>query len=311
MMLRYFIFVFFIIAVLGCNNTEKIKKDKIQILTTTTPVKDIAEYIAGDKADVQVLMTAGADPHLYKASENDLNKINNADIIMFNGLHLEGRLEEIFSKMSSKITTINISESLPHDDLLHAHHHHDGEHHNHAHDPHFWLDVNLYKIAAESFYKAIAEFDSINKNYYQTNFINFSDKLDELDALIRNKIDSVPIEKKYLITAHNAYNYFSRTYGIKSIGIQGVSTSHQAGASEISNLAEFITENKIPAVFFEKGISHKSVEALKEAVNSKISEDEYFDFTVETLQNPGSYEGNYIDMMKNNVEIISKALKND
>ncbi len=313
-MIRYFIIFVALFALFSCNESEKIQKQdsQIRILATTTPVRDIAVHIAGDLAQVDVLMTAGADPHLFKASENDLNKINNADVILYNGLHLEGRLEEIFNKMEGKTKIFNVSKSIPHDKLIHASHNHDDGHNHshHSHDPHFWLDVNLYKIAAEKFADFMSKYDMENSEKYVSNYVNFSEKLSKLDKYIKSRIDSIPEQNRYLITAHNAYNYFSVAYNIESIGIQGVSTSHQAGASNISSLADFIAENKIPAVFYETGISGKSVEALKEAVKSRYTADDNEKrFKTETLINPGSYEGDYLDMMINNIDKIYTALK--
>lgn len=322
-MKHYFIFFLFIL-VISCNDNKNqeptdINNNKLNIVVTTYPIKDLVENIVGDKAVVTSLLAAGVDPHLYKASEKDLNKLNNADIIVYNGLHLEGRLEDVLKKIGSKTVTINLSEGIDESELLKSASSHDDHDHGHEHghsheeyDPHIWLDINIWKNVASDFARTLIKIDEKNEVSYKENLNNYLSELDSLYIFIQTEINKIPIEKRILITSHNAYSYFGRGFGLETIGIQGISTSHQAGAYDISKLSQFIIDNKLPSIFTEKSVSQKSAIALQEAVNSRDYKNIIgTELKIIELENAGAFSGSYIDMMKNNTIKIVKALANE
>lgn len=287
--------------------TQKLKKfetRKIRIIATTTLVADMVKNIGGDKVEVISLMGAGIDPHLYKASENDIIRIIESDIIIYSGLHLEGKMQSVFRKMEKgKFNTMAVTDGIAQNELIRV------DENNKEYDPHFWFSIRLWKEASTHIQKTLSKFDSINSSYYCKNLENYLITLDSLDQWIRNEISKIPVEQRVLITAHDAFNYFGREYGFEVLGLQGLNTSAEAGIRDVQNLAGIIADRQIKAVFIETSLSHRNVEALKEAVKSR-------GFTVniggelfsDSLGDIEDETGTYIGMFKHNINVIVNAL---
>ena len=217
----------------ACNNeSEKNLKtsntphsDRIQIVTTISQIGDPIELIGGDRVDVESLMGPGVDPHLYKATQGDINKLQNADIIFYNGLHLEGNMGEIFAKMSETKTTVGLGESLDKEKLLM-----DEEG---AIDPHIWFDIDLWKEALDVAVEELKKLSPDDADYFEENKQKYFSQLDELKKEAVEKLSSIPEEQRVLVTAHDAFGYFGRMYDIEVIGLQGLSTEDEVGLSDI------------------------------------------------------------------------------
>lgn len=288
----------------SCNNTKE-DSGKLKIVTTTSMLTDLVKNIGGDVVEVQGLMGAGVDPHLYKASEGDVSKLSNADVIFYSGLHLEGKLVDVFERMQSQNkTTISLGESLDKNKLISS------ELFASNYDPHVWFNVQFFKQFADKVTEVLIEADPENAEIFKQNSNNYQKQLEVLDAEIREIIATLPKEKRILVTAHDAFNYFGNEYGFEVVGLQGISTATEAGVQDVQRLSDFIIENKVKAIFIESSVPRRTIEALQAAVISKthdvaIGGSLYSD----ALGNAGTEEGTYIGMFKYNVKTIVQALQ--
>ena len=275
---------------------------KIKLTATIGMVADIAKVVGGNEVDVQALMGAGVDPHLYRASAGDMEKLQKADIIFYSGLHLEAKMGEVLQKISSTRKTVAVAESIPKEYLL--------PFEESEFDPHVWFDVKLWKYATESVYKTLAEFAPQKKEVFKENYEFYLARLNELDEFIKKRASEIPQEKRVLVTAHDAFNYFSKAYGFEVRGLQGISTVSEAGAKDVQELADFITKRKLPAIFVESSVPEKNVKALQEAVKARG-----YDVSIggelfsDAMGDEGSFEGTYIGMLTHNINTIIDALK--
>ena len=289
----------------GQDGKTRNENEKLKVVTTTTMVTDLLTQLAGNKIELNGLMGPGVDPHLYKASEGDVAKLFNADIIFYNGLHLEGKMVEIFEKMQEQGKhTFAVAEAIPESDLITV------DASSSHHDPHIWFSVSNWKLVASYVTQQLIKRDQKNLDYYDANLKKYLSELEKLSEFNIEKIAQVPDAKRVLITAHDAFEYFGREYGFEVKGLQGISTVSEAGAADVKNLANFIAERKIPALFIESSVPHRNIEALQAAVESrgfdvKIGGELFSD----ALGSAGTPEGTYIGMYKHNMSTISDALK--
>ncbi|AUC74839.1 metal ABC transporter solute-binding protein, Zn/Mn family [Olleya sp. Bg11-27] len=290
---------------LGACNSKSKDNGKLNIVTTTTMLTDLVRNIGGDSINVNGLMGSGVDPHLYKASEGDVTKLVDADIIFFNGLHLEGKLVEVFEKMGSKTKTpIALADVIDKTTLIGS------EYFASNYDPHVWFNITYFKQFAIKVAAVLSEKDAKNADYYNANATAFLSKLDTLENTVKSKIETLPADKRILVTAHDAFNYFGKSYGFEVVGLQGISTATEAGVKDVQNLANFIIENKVNAIFIESSVPKRTIEALQEAVKSK-GHDVQIGGTLysDALGSAGTIEGTYIGMFEYNLNTIVNALK--
>ncbi|MFY0600692.1 MAG: zinc ABC transporter substrate-binding protein [Cyclobacteriaceae bacterium] len=289
----------------GCEVKEK-KSDssKLQILTTTGMLYDAVTNIAKDKVDVEALMGPGVDPHLYKASQGDLSKLNNADIVFYNGLLLEGKMSEILDKLARIKPIVAAANSIPDSLLLTA------AHYENAFDPHIWFDVNIWKYAIEEISKSLQKHDSANADFYAQNTKGYLLGLDTLHSYVRQKIQSIPEKQRILVTAHDAFGYFGKAYEIEVVGLQGISTVSDFGLRDISNLTDLIMENNIKAIFIETSVSDKAINAVVTGCQNKGHDVKIGGSLYSDAMGPfDTAEGTYIGMVKKNVDVITESLR--
>ena len=293
-----------IVLVYGCKN-EKNDNGKLNIVTTTSMITDLVKNIGGDSINVQGLMGSGVDPHLYKASEGDVSKLVNADIIFYNGLHLEGKLVEVFEKMGSKTKTpIALAEEIDISTLIGS------DYFASNYDPHVWFNIEYFKQFANKVTKVLSEKNPENSIVYAENEKIYITKLNALQSNIEAIIKTLPKEKRILVTAHDAFNYFGKNYGFEVVGLQGLSTATEAGVQDVQKLAAFIIEKKVKAIFVESSVPKRTIEALQAAVKSKGHE-VIIGGTLfsDALGTAGTIEGTYLGMFEYNVKTIVNALK--
>lgn len=301
-----YIVILLIIAMIltGCNgNTGTPDDGRLKVVTTTTLIADVVRQLAGDLVDVQALMGPGVDPHLYKASAGDVQRMSNADMVVYNGLHLEGKMSDVFENIKGKII-FAVSDDIEDDRLL------DFASNPGYYDPHIWFDVSIWKSATVKIAEGLRELDPQNQDIYDANLESYLDKLDELDQYVRDRTAELDESQRILITAHDAFKYFGHQYGFVVMGLQGISTDAEAGTADIRNLANFIVEKQIKAIFVESSVPRKNIEALKEAVNAKgfdvkIGGQLYSDSTGDI----GTDAESYIGTVKSNIDTIVDALK--
>ena len=290
------------LAIISCKNASE-ESGKLKVVTTTSMLTDLVKNIGGDLIEVNGLMGAGVDPHLYKASEGDVNKLFQADIIFYNGLHLEGKLVDVFEKMAKTKLTVSLGGSLDKNELIGS------EYFVSNYDPHVWFNIQFFKQFGDRVAETLAANDPVNAKKYQENNALYQDKLDALEVEVKSIIATLPKEKRILVTAHDAFNYFGKAYGFNVVGLQGLSTATEAGVQDVRRLSQFIIDNKVKAVFIESSVPRRTIEALQEAVLSKnhdvgIGGSLYSD----ALGNAGTIEGTYVGMFRANVKTIVEAL---
>ena len=298
--------IFFLTIVLffGCKNETK-TNGKLNVVTTTSMITDIVKNIGGNAINIQGLMGSGVDPHLYKASEGDVTKLVNADVIFYNGLHLEGKLVEVFEKMGSATKTpIPLADQLDKSTLIGS------DYFASNYDPHVWFNIDYFKRFTDKVTSVLVDKDPDNKATYLANQKVYIEKLFFLETKIKDVIETLPKEKRILVTAHDAFNYFGKAYGFEVVGLQGLSTATEAGVQDVQKLTAFIIEKKIKAIFVESSVPKRTIEALQAAVKSKghnvqIGGTLYSD----ALGNNGTPEGTYIGMFEYNVNTIVNALR--
>ncbi|MCA0172424.1 metal ABC transporter solute-binding protein, Zn/Mn family [Bacillus sp. RAR_GA_16] len=296
----------FTLILVGCNSTEANKENegKIKVTTTIGQIGDIAKNVGNEHVSVESLMGPGIDPHLYKASQGDINKLSKADIIFYNGLHLEGKMGDIFAKMKEDKPTYPVAEAIPKDQLL------VDQSNSEAVDPHVWFDIELWQYAVMEVRDALIEYDPDHKADYEKNAETYLNELKQLKEEAQEKINEIPEESRVLVTAHDAFQYFGQAYGMEVKGLQGLSTDSEYGLRDVQGLVNTLADRNIKAVFIESSISERSINAVVEGAREKghevkIGGELYSD----AMGEKGSPEGTYTGMYRHNIETIAKALK--
>ncbi|KAB2333607.1 metal ABC transporter solute-binding protein, Zn/Mn family [Bacillus mesophilum] len=285
-------------------DTAQSDGDKLTVTTTIGQIADGVKNIGGDKVEVISLMGPGTDPHLYKATQGDIAKLEEADIIFYNGLHLEGKILEVFEKMNADKPTYAIAENVSEGELLE-----DAEDRSAA-DPHVWFDIDLWKQALKKVEEGLIEADPDNQAFYKENAQKYYAELDDLKEFAAKEMSSIPEDQRVLVTAHDAFGYFGNAYDMEVMGLQGISTESEYGLGDVQTLVDTLTDREIKAVFVESSISEKSINAVIEGAKDKghtvmIGGELYSD----AMGEEGTEEGTYIGMYRHNVETIADALK--
>jgi len=310
---KYLLFIVLLTGLVSCSREEgdggvkdSAGSGVINIVATTGMITDIAQVVGGEHVKVRGLMGPGVDPHLYKASAGDVALLSGADLIFYNGLHLEGKMSEIFEQMKKRgIDTVAVTDSIDRS-LLETPPQFQGNY-----DPHVWFDVTMWMTAVETVRDTLISTDPANAIEYRANTEAYLAELAELNEYVQSKANLLPEDKRVLITAHDAFSYFGRRYGFEVRGLQGISTVSEAGTQDVQNLAAFIVERKIPAIFVESSVPPKFIEAVQAAVEAKG-----FDVKVggslysDAMGNPGTPDGTYIGMVRHNIDTIVGALLN-
>jgi manganese/zinc/iron transport system substrate-binding protein len=271
------------------------------VVATTGMVGDAVASVGGDRVRVTTLMGPGVDPHVYKASEGDVLRLGDADLIAFNGLHLEARLSEVLERLEGR--TLAVTAGIPRERLL-SPPEFEGQY-----DPHVWFDVGLWTHAVEHVRDELAAMDPAGAVVYEANAARYVAELEALDAEVRALVAQIPERQRVLVTAHDAFNYFGRAYGFEVRGLQGISTVSEAGTADIQRVADFIAERRIPAIFVETSVSPRAIEAVQAAVRSRGFEVELGDeLYSDALGDPDGPAGTYVGMVRHNVEALVSAL---
>lgn len=278
--------------------------EKLQIVTTTGQIGDIARHVGGEFVDVTALMGPGVDPHLYVASEGDVDRLVKADVILYNGLFLEAQMADVLRQIGERKPAIPVAERIEASRLLPWANYAD------EYDPHVWFDVTLWMKAVEAVRDALVDADPDHAATYKANADAYLRELADLDAYVKQQAATVPAEQRVLVTAHDAFHYFGRAYGFDVKGLQGISTASEAGTADVRELADFIAEHKISAIFVETSVPVRNVEALQAAVRDRggdvaIGGQLYSD----ALGSPDGDAGTYVGMVRHNIDTIVKALR--
>jgi manganese/zinc/iron transport system substrate-binding protein len=291
---------------LSCSGSDTIteKTNKPLIVTTTGMIGDAVKNLVGDSAEVISLMGPGVDPHLYKATQGDLARLQQADVIVYNGIHLEGKMSEILEKLASKKVVISMGNGVPKEKLrlLDAN--------AKVYDPHIWFDVALWKEAVAVMAKTLAAKQPSLAETINKKSVPYFTQLDSLHAEVKANMAGIPKAQRVLITAHDAFGYFGLAYDTEVKGLQGISTVSDFGLNDVTKLVNLITERKIKSVFVETSVSDQSIKAVLDGCRQKGHNiaigGTLFSDAMGAADTP---EGTYQGMVRRNVATIVTALK--
>ncbi|MBM3830494.1 MAG: ABC transporter substrate-binding protein [Verrucomicrobia bacterium] len=278
---------------------------KIRITTTVSMVTDLVKQVGSDRVEVAGLMGPGVDPHLYKAIATDVTKLQQADVIFYNGLVLEGKMTDIFAKLArTKKFVYAVTEGIPEKRLLEP-----PEFEGH-YDPHVWFDVELWALCAQTVVKGLSEFSPKDKAHFEQRGKEVAAKLRSLHEWSIMKTAELPKERRILVTSHDAYNYFGRAYGFQVVGLQGVSTVTEAGLADMAKLVDFIKKNRVKAIFVESSVSPATLRRIAKDAGVKVGGELFSDAMGTPGQMENGYDlGTYEGMIKHNLTTIVEALK--
>lgn len=275
---------------------------RLNVVTTIAQIAEPVSVIGGDRITVQSLMGPGVDPHLFKASQGDINKLQGADIILYSGLHLEANMLRAFEQIGKSRPVLAIGDTLPEENLL--------KDENGATDPHIWFDIDLWKQALRAATEQLQEASPEDADYFEANMTAYFAEMDAFKAEAVAQIAQIPEDRRVLVTAHDAFGYFGRMLGLEVVGLQGLSTEAEIGLSDIDQTVALLLEHQVPAVFVESSINPASINAVIEGAKEKGLDlklgGELFS---DAMGAAGTEEGTYLGMYRHNVETISHALK--
>ena len=301
--------VLFGLALTACASTPIVAVDitqrRINVVSTVGMITDIVRNVGGERVLARGLMGPGVDPHLYKPSAGDAIRLGNADIIFYGGLHLEGRMAELFEKIElTGKPAVAVSRDIEPVRLRQP------PEFEGKYDPHIWFDVSLWQSATRTVAAALTSLDPNSAALYAANARAYLARLETLDQYARAQIATIPAAQRVMITAHDAFGYFGQAYGMEVRGLQGISTASEISAADVQSLSEFITARKIRALFVESSVPESTVRAVQEAVRSRGHEvvigGELFS---DAMGAEGTPEGTYIGMVTFNVDTIVRALR--
>ncbi len=276
----------------------------LKIVATTGMIADTAQRLAGDLAVVEGLMGPGVDPHLFKASEGDVRKLAEADLILYNGLHLEGKMGDILVKLARQRPVVAVSDAIP-ESLRREPPEMAGNY-----DPHIWFDVSLWIYTLEPITAALVELAPEHRDELEARRESLRQELEGLDAWVTEQIASIPRQHRVMVTAHDAFGYFGQRYDIEVIGLQGISTLTEAGLQDVDRVVSLVTERRIPAIFVESSVPRRSIEAVQAACAQRGHEvaigGELFS---DAMGEQGTPEGDYQGMVRHNVTTLVEALR--
>ena len=276
---------------------------KLEVVATTAMIGDAVKAVGGERVKVEVLLGQGVDPHLYKPTRADIAKMARADMIFANGLNLEAQFRDTFEQLGRTKPVVLAGEKLPKDQLL------ADEDYKDKPDPHVWMDPDLWKGIVAAIRDALAARDPAGKQTYDQGHDRYVGEIARLSDYVKRVLATIRKDKRILLTAHDAFNYFSRAYDIEVIGIQGVSTESEAGLKKIEEVVELVVSRKLPSIFVESSVPDRNVRAVIEgaarrghtlAIGAELFSD--------AMGAPGTYEGTYLVMIDHNATTITRAL---
>jgi len=275
----------------------------IKVTVTTGMVADLVRAVGGKRLEVRQLLGSGVDPHLYKVSRDDVSQILKADLVVYSGLMLEGKMNDTFQKLAASQPVWAVTECLSEKELLQPD---DSAGHP---DPHVWMDVSLWIRCLDDFARRLGDFDPANRELYVANATRYGEELRAVHEDGVNQIESIPAANRVLVTSHDAFGYFGRAYGIEVRGVQGISTESEAGLQQINQLVDLLVDRKLPAVFVESSVPRKSIEAVVAGAAARQQKVEVAGpLFADAMGEEGTPEGTYAGMMRHNFRLIAEAL---
>lgn len=275
----------------------------LHVVATTGIVADTAARIAGEHARVEALMGPGVDPHLFKASESDVRRLAEADLVLYNGLHLEGKMGDILTKMARSRPVVPVADAVPESARR------EPPEFQGQYDPHVWFDVSLWAHTLDPIAAELSQLVPEHAGEFRSNAEAYRRELLALDAEVKARIQQIPADQRVLVTAHDAFGYFGRRYGMEVVGLQGISTLSEAGLQDVQRVVDLVAGRGIPAIFVESSVPRRSIEAVQAAVRARGGRVEIGgQLFSDSLGAAGTPAGTYPGMVKANVETMVRAL---
>jgi len=283
-----------------------VAQGKLSVVATTGMIADAARQVGGDLVEVNALMGPGVDPHSYRQTRSDIVALARADVVLWHGLYLEAQMQDFLHELGDRGTVTAVAESLPRDLLL-AHEDYDDKF-----DPHVWMVPDLWVHVVDNVRAALTKAQPNHADAFAANAAIHLDELQELATYAAKIMATVPAERRVLITAHDAFNYFGKAYGFEVLGIQGISTESEAGLRRIADLVDVLVDRDIAAVFVESSVSDRNIRALIEGAAARGHKVQIGgELFSDAMGEPGSYVGTYIGMIDHNATVIARALGGD
>jgi len=293
-----------LLLMVSCKPVEERSNQKYHIVTTTNILADAVKVLVRDSAEVESLMAIGVDPHLYKTSQRDLDKLFDSDLVIYQGLFLEGKMNEVLRKFARTNAVMSVESFLSPTLLLRD------EAFENSVDPHIWFDPSIWKEVMRGLAAELIRINPQWDTYLQQNLKEYEEQMDTLDMELKKMIEELPEDRRILVTAHDAFAYFGEAYGLEVKGLQGLSTLSEPGLNDVTQLVQYITRNSIRAIFSEQSISPRGVRALVEGCRRNGHEVMLAGpLYTDSLGEPEGPAGTYLDMLRYNMELIVENLR--
>jgi manganese/zinc/iron transport system substrate-binding protein len=299
----------------GCNRSDSEPSPDgksmapLRVIATTTMIADLVKSVGGGNIEVKGMMGPGVDPHLFKPTASDITELQGADVIFYSGLHLEGRMAELFSKLENRgKTAVAVTSSIPNEKLLTP-----AEFEGNP-DPHVWGDADLWKFTIDPVVETLSNAAPQHAKAFKTNGERYAAMLSELDAWAKSRAGELPESRRILITSHDAFNYLGRAYGFQVVGVQGISTVTEAGLADIARVVDFIRERGVKAIFVESSVPRATIERISRESGAEVGGELFSD----AMGTPGEMEtaggetydvGTYPGMLKHNINTAVDSLR--
>jgi ABC-type Zn uptake system ZnuABC Zn-binding protein ZnuA len=292
----------------GVQNNDSSSSD-LKVIAVESFLADLVQNVAGDRVQVETLIPQGLDPHSFEPTPKDVAQINDSDILFINGAGLEEWLVDILENLPADKVIVEASaglESRPVEDENQSASEVHGEDEHHEMNPHFWLDPNLVQTYIQNIRDALISIDPAGSDIYTTNADNYIKQLQELDTYIKEKVSTIPQEKRLIVTNHESFGYFADRYGFTVVGtiIHSVSTGSSPSAQQLAELVDQMRATGAMAIFMETGSNSDLADQLSAETGIKVVYDLYTHST-SPADGPAA---TYIDLMKYNVDQMVKAL---
>ena len=276
----------------------------VRVVTTTNFITDLARRVGGDRVQVTGLMGPGVDPHLYKASARDVRTLRQGDLVLYGGLDLEGKMDDVFEELGRRRPVTAVTDGIARSELLGT------DQADETYDPHVWFDVSLWMDATREAQRALTKVDPAGAATYRANAEAYLRELRALDREVAERIAAIPRESRVLVTSHDAFRYFGRRYGLEVVAIQGISTATEATTADIERVAAVVAERRLKGVFLESSVPQQTIDAVLDAARdrgqpARIGGELYTD----AAGDEGTTEGTYAGMVRANVTKIAEALQ--
>lgn len=293
-----------LLSACGAGDSAAVSEDEpLQVLATTSQVGDMVNDIGGEYVEVETLMGPGVDPHLYQPTQEDIGKLAEADIIFYNGLNLEGNMQEVFDNVGNETSAVPVAENIP-EDVLQT------EADSNSTDPHVWFDPEMWSYTADAVTEELSSLNEENSDLYEEQGEAYKAMLTELDAYAQEELNTIPEESRVLVTAHDAFGYFGNAFNMEVEGLQGLSTDSEYSVRDVDNIVNLLVEREINAVFIESSVSDRSINAIIEGAAQQGHEVEIGgELYSDAMGEEGTEEGTYEGMFRHNVDTITGSLQ--